>query len=155
MQRSSSRNHTLIWLKSYSLIIVFGHSDLVMLSLMNLGVWEGETAEWAQPAEGLYVWAVAEPLLPVPASVQGGAGLPATSCLHQHRSHIQPTVTFLWRGLIPAHVSRVAAGWCHLSIPCGSRSGGIGRQAAQGRVVYWHAGEPRVSTGAQIHWRNV
>lgn len=61
---------------------------------MNPGVREGEAAERAQPAEGLYVRAVAEPLLPLPASVSGGAEPSATPRLSQHRPHIQPTVAF-------------------------------------------------------------
>lgn len=50
------------------------HADLMMLCLIYSGVREGEATERTQPAKGLYVRAVAEPLLPVPASVSRGAG---------------------------------------------------------------------------------
>lgn len=56
-------------------------ADFMMLCLMNSGVREGEATERTQPAKGLYVRAMAEPLLPVPASVSGGAGHSA-ACHH-------------------------------------------------------------------------
>ena len=98
---------------------------------MNPGVREGEAAERAQPAEGLYVRAVAEPLLSVTASVSGGAEPSAAPRLRQHRPHLQPAVAFFRRGLV--------------------RSGGAGGQAAWGGGVRSGPGEAGVSAGAWIH----
>jgi len=108
------------------------------LSYALTGVREGEAAERAQPAEGVHVGAVAEPLLPLPESVSGRD----TSRLRQHRPHVQPSVTFFWRGL---EVTQVVTRWCGASDQRGSRrSGGPGGVRAR-------TGEPRVSTGAWIH----
>lgn len=124
-------------------------ADLMMLCLLNSGVREGEATERAQPAEGLYVRAMAEPLLPVPASVSRGAGHSAARHrLGQHRPHVEPAVTVFWRGLVSAQVAR---GTTEQSCS----AGGAGGQAAWARGVRSGTGEARLSAGARIRWRSM
>lgn len=105
-------------------VIVFSSliSSLCLPAFPPPGVREGEAAEWAEPAEGVHVGAVAEPLLPVAAGAAGGAGHPAAAAashflfrhrgLGQHRPHFLSAVALFLllllhlrqRGLVPVPV---------------------------------------------------
>lgn len=131
------------------------HINLMILCPLNAGMWEGEAAEWAEPAKGLYVWTVAEPLLPLPASMLWGAGQPATSCLCQHRPHIQPTVAFLCWELFPTPVTCVSTKCGYMSVWRGCQSRGVRGQTVWHGGVQSETGGPWVSIGARIHWGNL
>lgn len=47
-----------------------------MYVCLCVGVWEGEVADWEEPAKGMYGWVVGELLLPVTGGVQGCSAQP-------------------------------------------------------------------------------